>query len=152
MILKRTWLCLGILLSVLACNKFNGPEKPKNLIPEDKMIDILIDSKLLTSANSANKRVMRDSNLNINSYVYKKYNIDSIQFAESNAYYAFHVEIYDAIYDKAIDSLERLTVKLKADEAAEWKSQTKKEEEASIKSQDLPKELDSLSQLKLLKE
>ncbi|MDO6760631.1 DUF4296 domain-containing protein [Tamlana sp. 2_MG-2023] len=142
MILKRILLFLGILLSVLACNRFNGPDKPKNLIPEDKMIDILIDSKLLTSANSSNKKVMRDSNLNINTYVYKKYNIDSLQFAESNAYYAFHVEVYDSIYSKAIDSLERLVVKLKDIEAAEWKAQTKKEEEEFLKSQ--AKEKDSI--------
>ncbi|KAB1068366.1 DUF4296 domain-containing protein [Tamlana haliotis] len=130
MILKRIILCLGILLSVLACKRFNGPEKPENLIPEDKMVAILIDSKLLTSANSANKKVMRDSMVDVNNYVYKKYNIDSLQFAESNAYYAFHVEVYDAIYTKAIDSLENLHEALKAQQAEEWKSHTKDAEES----------------------
>lgn len=133
MILKRICLCLGMLLSLLACNRFRGPEKPKNLISEDEMVNILIDSKLLNSANSTNRRTMMDSHLDVNTYVYKKYNIDSLQFAQSNAYYAFHVEIYDAIYNKAIDSLERLHAKLKEKQAEEWKTQTKEQEEASLK-------------------
>ncbi|OBQ57290.1 DUF4296 domain-containing protein [Tamlana sp. s12] len=144
MILKRVILCLGMLLS-FACNRFKGPEKPENLIPEDKMVNILIDSKLLTSTNSANKRIMKDSNLDVNTYVYRKYKIDSTQFADSNAYYAFHVEIYDDIYNKAIDSLERLHEELKTLQADEWKAQTKKEEEASLKGE---AERDSLKLVK----
>ncbi|WP_277871398.1 DUF4296 domain-containing protein [Pseudotamlana carrageenivorans] len=111
----------------MACNRFKGPKKPENLIPQDKMINILIDSKLLSSANSANKRTLIDSNLDVNTYVYQKYKIDSLQFADSNAYYAFHIDLYDAIYNKAIDSLNRLYEQLKDLQAEEWKAQTQKE-------------------------
>ncbi|AUS05648.1 hypothetical protein C1A40_09300 [Tamlana carrageenivorans] len=127
MILKRIILCLGMLLCFMACNRFKGPKKPENLIPQDKMINILIDSKLLSSANSANKRTLIDSNLDVNTYVYQKYKIDSLQFADSNAYYAFHIDLYDAIYNKAIDSLNRLYEQLKDLQAEEWKAQTQKE-------------------------
>ncbi|WP_194766681.1 DUF4296 domain-containing protein [Tamlana sp. I1] len=129
----------------MACNRFNGPDKPDNLISKDKMVDIMIDTKILISSNSTDKRVMRDSNLDMDTYIFKKYNIDSLQFALSNAYYAFHIEDYEEIYTKAIDSLEKLNIELKAIQAEEWKAQTKKEEEALLKSKSSEKELDSLT-------
>tara|TARA_R110000868_G_scaffold230710_1_gene483951 strand:- start:2603 stop:3169 length:567 start_codon:yes stop_codon:yes gene_type:complete len=130
MILKRLILFIGIFFTVIACNNLKGPEKPKNLISKDKMVDILIDAKLITSANSKNKITMRDSSLNINTYVYEKHKIDSLQFALSNNYYAFHVEDYEDIYTRVTDSLERLKAKLKEKEAIEWKAQTKREEDS----------------------
>ena len=130
MILKRLVLFVGIIFTVIACNNLRGPEKPKNLISKDKMVDILIDSKLITSASARNKIVMRDSGLNVNTYVLEKHKIDSLQFALSNNYYAFHVEDYEDIYTKLADSLEELKAKLKEKEALEWKAQTKREEDS----------------------
>lgn len=130
MILKRFILFIGIIFTVIACNNLKGPEKPKNLISKDKMVDILIDAKLIISASSKNKIIMRDSSLNINTYVYEKHKIDSLQFALSNNYYAFHVEDYEDIYTKLADSLDRLKAKLKEKEAKEWKEQTKREEDS----------------------
>jgi len=130
MILKRFILFIGIIFTVIGCNNLKGPEKPKNLISKDKMVDILIDAKLIISASSKNKIIMRDSSLNINTYVYEKHKIDSLQFALSNNYYAFHVEDYEDIYTKLADSLDRLKTKLKEKEAKEWKEQTKREEDS----------------------
>ncbi|WP_298494207.1 DUF4296 domain-containing protein [uncultured Algibacter sp.] len=127
MILKRFILCVGIFFIAVACNKLKGPKKPKNLISKDKMVNILIDAKLITSANSKNKTIMRDSGLDMNTYVYKKYNIDSLQFALSNDYYSFYIEDYEEIYTKLADSLVALKEELKTIEAAEWKEKTKRE-------------------------
>ena len=71
MILKRLIVILIFTISAAACNKLKGPDKPKNLISKDKMVDILIDAKILSSASSVNKIIMRDSNLNFNTYVYE---------------------------------------------------------------------------------
>lgn len=144
MILKRVIWCVVMLLTVFACNRFDGPDKPDNLISKQKMVDILIDSKLLTTGNTATKKVMRDSNVNVSTYIFKKYNIDSLQFALSNNYYAFHIDQYEEIYAMAVDSLERLGLRLKEIEAEEWKAQTKKEED-SLKL--VAKKKDSLSRL-----
>ena len=127
MILKRLIIILIIVFTATACNKLKGPEKPKNLISKGKMVDILIDAKLITSASSKNKMIMRDSTLNIKTYIYEKHKIDSLQFALSNNYYAFHVEDYEDIYTRLADSLEKLKAKLKEKEATEWKEQTKRE-------------------------
>ena len=130
MILKRLIVILIFTLSAVACNKLKGPDKPKNLISKDKMVDILIDAKILSSASSVNKIIMRDSNLNFNTYVYEKHKIDSLQFALSNNYYAFHVDEYEDIYTLVSDSLDRLKANLKEKEALEWKAQTKRESDS----------------------
>lgn len=96
-----------IVLFVASCYKYNEPEKPKNLISKDKMVNILIDLKLINSGSSKDKRTMKNVGVD-QEYIFSKYNIDSLQFALSNAYYAFHVEEYEAIYSKAKDSLEGL--------------------------------------------
>jgi hypothetical protein len=143
MILKKQILFIGIALLVLSCNRFNGPEKPKNLISKKKMVAILIDSKMLSSANPKNRKIMRDSNLDLRTYVFKTHNIDSLQFALSNNYYAFHMEMYEEIFEEVMDSLEKLNIKYKAIEAEEWKAQTKREED-SLKAITIEKEIDNL--------
>lgn len=127
MILKRLILIFIIIFTATACNNLKGPKKPKNLISKEKMVNILIDAKLITSASSKNKIVMRDSGLNTNTYVYKKHNIDSLQFALSNNYYSFHIEDYEDIYTRVSDSLIKLKETLKAIESKEWKEKTKRE-------------------------
>lgn len=119
MILKHFIYFLSIVLLITACNRVKGPDKPKNLISKEKMVDILIDTRLIASASSVNKRIMMDNGVDIKAYVFKKYNIDSLQFALSNEYYAFRVKDYKEIYDKVEDSLEELKTKFKELEANE---------------------------------
>lgn len=146
MILKRFILCLSVILVTISCSKVKGPDKPKNLISKEKMVDILMDAKLIASASSVNKKIMSENGIDFKTYVYKKYNIDSLQFALSNNYYAFHIKDYKEIYTKVEDSLEALTVKFKALEAQEWKEKTKREED-SLKT--LSKEKDTLAVIKV---
>lgn len=133
MILKKLILFIVIIFTVLACNKLKGPDKPKNLISKDKMVHILIDAKLITSASSKNKIIMRDSSLNSKTYIYEKYKIDSLQFALSNDYYAFNIKDYEDIYTRVSDSLLKLKKELKAIEAQEWKEKTKREADSLAK-------------------
>lgn len=151
MILKKYILFFGIGLLALSCNRFNGPEKPENLISKEKMVAILIDSRMLSSASTKNKRIMKDHNLDISTHVFKTHNIDSLQFAQSNSYYAFHTDMYEEIYENVMDSLEKLNIKLKDIEAEEWKAQTKREED-SLRSITVEKEIDALMLALPLKE
>lgn len=130
MILKRLIPYLGIVLSVTACYQYNKPEKPRSLISKKKMVDVLIDVKLISSANGANKKIMENHGINSETYIFKKHNIDSLQFALSNEYYAFNIKEYEEIYTKVKDSLEQLKEiykKLELKEEAEAKAQKKKD-------------------------
>ena len=124
MILKRLLAYFAIILLATACYKYDKPKKPENLISKDKMVDIIMDVRLLSSANGKNKTTLEKNNLQAEAYVYKKYNIDSLQFLLSNNYYAYYVDDYKAIYDKVEDSLKAL--KHKFDDLAAKEEKEKK--------------------------
>ncbi|MFI1772981.1 DUF4296 domain-containing protein [Thalassobellus citreus] len=145
MILKRFILGFGILLLATACYEFKKPDKPKNLISKDKMVDILIDVKLLASANNRNRKTLIDSGINRNTYIFKKYKIDSLQFALSNDYYAFNIKEYEAIYAKVKDSLEALK-KIYGD--LKLKEETEKKLKDSLEALTKEKLLDSITNIK----
>ena len=118
------------IMALVASCSFGGPKKPKNLISKKNMVAILIDAKLLATATSANQSILESHGVQINRYIFEKYDIDSLQFAESNKYYAHKIKDYEEIYTKVTDSLERLKVALKELELKEEKK--KKKETDSI--------------------
>lgn len=73
-------------------------EQPENLIPQDKMTTILYDLSLLFAAKNTNKAVLIENDIEIMEYLYSKYKIDSIQFVQSDLYYASIPEVYETIY------------------------------------------------------
>ena len=73
-------------------------EKPINLIPKEKMIDILYDLAIINAAKSSGPKVMDNMNFEPMEYIYNKYQIDSIQFVTSDLYYASLPLEYEDIY------------------------------------------------------
>ncbi|MGV8993194.1 MAG: DUF4296 domain-containing protein [Flavobacterium sp.] len=96
---------LLFLLSI-SCNS-NAIKKPENLIEREKMVDIIYDLSILEAAKSQKPIVLEQYKIQSNSYVYKKYSIDSTQFANSVKYYAADLEKYNAIYDSVNKKIER---------------------------------------------
>ena len=47
--------------------------KPNNLIPEDKMIDILYDMSLISVSKGINKRILENNGMKPKKYILKKY-------------------------------------------------------------------------------
>ena len=111
MVLKKTVALLSICSTVMACQgRF---KKPKNLIPKDKMVNILVDVELIKAARVVNRKAVDSLGID-NNYIFNKYHIDSLQLATSNSYYAYHAEEYAPVYTKIADSLEALQKKYKA--------------------------------------
>ena len=79
---------------------------PNNLIPEDKMIDILYDMSLISVSKGINKRILENNGMKPKKYILKKYNIDSLQFVVSNEYYSKDLEIYLSIYEEVLNKLQ----------------------------------------------
>ena len=79
---------------VLGCQDVVRPEIPEKLIPESKMADILIEAYLGNAARSNNNRVLRLGGVQLDSILYAKYDIDSLQFAQNTAYYASQIDPY----------------------------------------------------------
>lgn len=91
---------------VFACTSNQRPKKPDNLIPKAQMSDILYDLYTINSAKGVNRKLLEEHGFAPETYVLTKYNIDSLQFANSNDYYAFDTETYRAILEKVKARLE----------------------------------------------
>lgn len=119
---------LFILFSiVIGCQDAAVP-KPDNLIDEDVLVSILYDLSLLEAIKSQNPAVLETNNINSNTYIYKKYKIDSLQFAQSNKYYASDIKKYKAIVEnvnKRIEEQKTLLSKPKAINKEAIKTETK---------------------------
>lgn len=74
-------------------------EEPENLIPKEKMTEILHDLAILNAAKSAANRKFKDSGVDVMEFLYGKYDIDSAQFAQSDLYYASIPLEYQSIYE-----------------------------------------------------
>jgi hypothetical protein len=98
-------IALSIFCVFLSCSE-KLIEKPKDVIPKDKMVNILYDLAILNAAMNTNSRVMDEHNIKTMQYVYAKYGIDSIQFARSDVYYASLPATYEAMYSEIVTRLE----------------------------------------------
>jgi hypothetical protein len=94
---------------VISCKNNNivRPNKPNNLISKDKMAEIIYDISLVNSAKGVNKKIMENNGIIPEDYIYKRHNIDSLQFALSNEYYAYNLKTYEAIYNNVKEKLEK---------------------------------------------
>lgn len=98
-------ICLLIVFVMVGCQEVILPEKPDNLIAKDKMVEILMEAYTGNAARSVNNRVMRDDVLALDSLIFKKFAVDSLQFAQSNAYYASQINEYIAILTQVEERL-----------------------------------------------
>lgn len=98
--MKQSIFFIILVISFLGCQDINKPEKPKNLIGKDKMVDILTETYLANAARSVNNRAIIDKGIRMDSVIYKKFGIDSIQFVKSNAFYAADVNNYMELVQK----------------------------------------------------
>ena len=82
-------------------------EEPENLIPKEKMTEILHDLAILNAAKSSANRKFKDSGVDVMEFLYRKYDIDSAQFSQSDLYYASIPLEYQSIYEGVEAMLEQ---------------------------------------------
>lgn len=132
---------IGIL--IVGCSGSNRPPKPDNLISKETMSDIIYDVFLLNAAKGINKRILEQNGVFPQEYVYKKYKIDSLQFALSNDYYSYDTKSYEAIMAKVKLKIEE---EKKKNEALILKEERIKDSLIEVKNRDLKS--DSLPAIK----
>lgn len=96
------------MLLLLSCQDVETIERPNNLIPEQKMAEVLTELALLNSAKNYNKRFLEQTGLRPNDYLYQKFDIDSLQLAESTRYYANNYTQFERIYRRVQQNLEKM--------------------------------------------
>lgn len=93
-----------------SCQDVERTRKPENLIPEDRMVDVLTEISLVHGARSYNKQMLEQTGLKPEEYIWRKFDIDSAQFARSNDYYARNYQQYQQIYERVKLRLENLKI------------------------------------------
>ncbi|MDT0559670.1 DUF4296 domain-containing protein [Ichthyenterobacterium sp. W332] len=130
--IKKFFIIVSFGIISLSCTETEKPVKPENLIPIDQMEAILYDSFILNATKASNKKTLERNGIFPQDYLFKKHNIDSTQFTESNAYYATDIELYQQIIDR---------VKLKLQQEKNGYTEAlKQEDERRRKKQDSIKE------------
>jgi len=98
MIKQISYIFLMILIVSCGSEGKKRVKKPDNLIPKEKMVDVIYDMSLISAAKGVNRKLMEQRGVHPEKYVYEKHGIDSVQFALSNEYYAFDLDAYEEIY------------------------------------------------------
>ena len=137
--MKKIIILLAIVLLFISC-KDEAVKEPNRLIEKETMVNIMYDLSVLDGIKYQNPASLDSFKINPKKYIYNKYKIDSLQFAQSNIYYASNYEEYLAI----VDEVNARLVKNKAETTALIKAEAKKKK--TIKKPILPKKkaLDSL--------
>lgn len=94
--MKKLACLISAIVLLISCNDSPVP-KPDKPIDEETMANIIYDLTVLEAMKSRDVKLTRNST---SDYVYKKYNIDSVQFVQNNQYYAAEIDQYKKIYEK----------------------------------------------------
>ena len=102
---------LFISLFLINCTSNTIIKKPDNLIPKEKMVDLLSDM-LLASGGQHIKNTQLQRDVNYFSIVFEKYNIDSTEFKESNFYYTSRIDDYEDILNQVSERLIKMRAEI----------------------------------------
>ncbi|QCW98593.1 DUF4296 domain-containing protein [Aggregatimonas sangjinii] len=96
--MKNRWIHIAALLLMVSCGE-ELIDKPDNLIPKDKMINIIEEMAVINAAKSTNADKLRKKEIDPTDFILKKYEVDSLQFVESDRYYVSKPVEYKDIYE-----------------------------------------------------
>lgn len=84
-----------LLILIISCS---NQDSPSDLMSEEQMVNFLLDINIINSSRA----FRNNSDLNYynikDTFLYKKHNIDSLQFVNSNKYYSSNPKQYLRIY------------------------------------------------------
>ena len=103
--MKKIILFLALLTLLISC-KDEVVKKPERLIEKDVMLDVMYDLAVLEAIKYQNPVSLDTFKINPRDFIYKKYKIDSLQFAKSNVYYASDYEDYKLMFEQITKRLD----------------------------------------------
>ena len=104
--MKKTVLLLVTILLFFGC-KDETVKKPERLIDKDVMENIIYDLAIIDAIKYSEPATTEKYKVNPKEFVFRKYKVDSAQFAQSNIYYASDFESYKSMYDSVIKRMDR---------------------------------------------
>lgn len=95
---------------LISCQK-SAPKvssKPKWVIEESKMVDIIVDLRIIDAATYSNGNGPPRDKIKDNDFIMKKYNTQDSIFRKSHDYYCNYPKVLSSIYERAIDKLSEM--------------------------------------------
>ncbi|WP_165834941.1 DUF4296 domain-containing protein [Flavobacterium cheongpyeongense] len=145
-----------VLFFSVSCKK-ELVKEPARLIAKEKMMDIIYDLSLLEAIKYQQPLSLDSVESSPAKFIFKKYKVDSIQFAKSNMYYAADYESYKEMFDEINARLEKekknTEIKLKAEEkkAAKAKKVSDAKKAAEAKNNKLKETFEDSVKKKIVK-
>lgn len=103
----RNFILLFFGVFIISCSK-NPVPKPDNLLDDEVMTDILFDIAILQAADASLTHRLAEHNIKVNTFIYKKYKIDSLTYYQNQKYYAADTRKYKKMYQKVLDRLDEV--------------------------------------------
>jgi len=103
--MKQIGIIVVSLLVLVSCGE-KIIEQPEELIAREKMVQMLYDLAVINAAKNTNSIVLEDYFDSPTSFVFKKHGVDSLQFVQSDLYYASQPLLYEGIYKEVASKLE----------------------------------------------
>lgn len=103
----RIFLGLFGLICLISCQDIEEVKRPDDLIPEQKMVEVLTDLTVLNSAKNYNKRMLEEKGVRPKVLLFEKHGIDSLQLARSTQYYAKNYNRLESIYKRVKQNLQK---------------------------------------------
>lgn len=82
-------------------------QKPDDLIPQEKMTQLLYDLAILNAAKSTNSAILEVHFDSPTNFLFEQYGVDSLQFVKSDIFYASQPLVYEAIYKEVAAKLDK---------------------------------------------
>ncbi|CAA9198040.1 DUF4296 domain-containing protein [Flavobacterium collinsii] len=97
--MKNFIVIILVLFLSVSCKK-ELVKQPAKLIEKDKMVDIMYDLSLIEAMKYQHPVSVDSVETSPTAFILKKYKIDSLQFSQSNRYYAADYENYKSMFDE----------------------------------------------------
>ena len=103
----KNYIMVSLILLLFNCQMNDKYTDQLEIISEKKMIDIIYDMALINVSKGINKRILENNGMKPQSYILKKYKIDSMLFVRSNNFYTKDLDKYLYIYNQVLKKLEK---------------------------------------------
>jgi Domain of unknown function (DUF4296) len=122
--MKKIIVLILVLVAFMSCKK-EILKKPKRFIEKDMMLNIMYDLSLFDAIKYQSPATLDSAKITPTQYIYRKYKVDSLQFAQNNKYYAVDFKEYKKMYDEIASRVEKNKTDLEAKIKANKKKTSK---------------------------
>jgi len=105
---------ITLTLLLVACN--NEKKTPEYVIPQEDMVDIIIDMHItdgLLTLNKVRRNLAKKDTANYYDQVFESYGYNRADFDTSVYYYSMNINDYDKIYAEVLNKLNEMETELK---------------------------------------